>query len=96
MSQSQYTHILPRKKYCPTTPQERGEKYIPEEERVDIHEQSKKAQAAAAAAAIVAYQAHLLALDSLARARIMVEKLAKKQGAKAKSLLVREVPFCLT
>ena len=83
--------LTQKNNHSPTTPQERGEKYIPEEERVDIHEQTKKAQAAAAAAAIVAHQAHLLALASLERARIMVEKLAKKLGAKAKSLLVREV-----
>ena len=73
------------------TPQERGEKYIPEEERVDVHEQAKKAQAAAAASAVVAHHAHMLALESLKRARAMIEELAKKQGAKAKSLLVREV-----
>ena len=58
---------------------------------MDIHEQAKKAQAAAAAAAVVAHHAHLFALECLARAQEMVKELAKAKGAKAKSLLVREV-----
>lgn len=59
---------------------------------MDIHEQAKKAQAAAAAAAVVAHHAHLFAVECLERAREMANELAKQKGAKAKSLLVREVP----
>ena len=59
---------------------------------MDIYEQKKKAQAAAAAAAVVAHHAHLFAVECMERAQEMVKELAKQKGAKAKSLLVREVP----
>ena len=59
---------------------------------MDIYEQKKKAQAAAAAAAVVAHHAHLFAVECMERAQEMVKELAKAKGAKAKSLLVREVP----